>query len=167
MKPLRLHKLNLGLLATITLEAVPFRTYAPFPALLPFFKCFLQVMFCEGVQHRLWFCLYHLSCQNGGLSVLYSFWGTEKSRVCGVQQSCCFLSNSLVKKVVWDGALSWSNSQFFCHQSWGRSLCTFSRSHHKTSQYYAELTVWPTRTNFLWTIPLKSKKIRACSWLCS
>jgi hypothetical protein len=29
-------KLSLGTLATITLEVVPFHTYAPFPALLPF-----------------------------------------------------------------------------------------------------------------------------------
>jgi hypothetical protein len=38
-------KIILGLLAIITLEAVPFRSYAPFPALLPFFKCILEVMF--------------------------------------------------------------------------------------------------------------------------
>jgi hypothetical protein len=30
-------KLTLGLLATITLEAVPFHAYAPFPDPLPFF----------------------------------------------------------------------------------------------------------------------------------
>jgi hypothetical protein len=36
MKPLSLHKLNLGLLTTIALEVVPFLTYAPFPALLSF-----------------------------------------------------------------------------------------------------------------------------------
>jgi hypothetical protein len=45
-------KLTLGLLAaaaTITLEVVSFRAYSPFPALLPFFKCILEVVFCEGV----------------------------------------------------------------------------------------------------------------------
>jgi hypothetical protein len=42
--------------------------------------------------------------------------------------------NSLVKKEVWDGALSWWNSQFFCCQSSGRSLHTFSCIRYKTSQ---------------------------------
>jgi hypothetical protein len=50
-------RLTLSLLPTVTLEVVPLRTYAPFPALLPLFKCILQVLFCEGVQHRLRFCL--------------------------------------------------------------------------------------------------------------
>jgi hypothetical protein len=54
-------KLILGLLATITLEVVPFRTYTPFPALLPLSKCILEVVFCEGIQHCLRFCLHHLS----------------------------------------------------------------------------------------------------------
>jgi hypothetical protein len=49
-------KLTLGLLATITLEVVLFCTYASFPVLLPFFKCILEVMLCEGIQHRLRFC---------------------------------------------------------------------------------------------------------------
>jgi hypothetical protein len=46
-------KLALGLLATITFKAVPFCVYAPFPVLLPFFKCISEVVFCEGVQHCL------------------------------------------------------------------------------------------------------------------
>jgi hypothetical protein len=37
----------------------------------------------------------------------------------------------------------------FCRQSSGRSLRTFSRNLHKTSQLYAELTVWPAGTNSL------------------
>jgi hypothetical protein len=50
-------KLTLGLLATTTLEVVPFRSHAPFPAFLPF----LNAPY-EGVQHRLRFCLGHLNC---------------------------------------------------------------------------------------------------------
>jgi hypothetical protein len=49
------HKLTFGLLATITLQVVPFRAYSPFPAFLPSFKCILEVVFCEGVQYRLRF----------------------------------------------------------------------------------------------------------------
>jgi hypothetical protein len=54
-------------------------------------------------------------------------------------------------KELWDGALAWWDSQFFCRQSSGRSLYTFSRNRRKT--------VWPARTNSLWTIPLMSKKM--------
>jgi hypothetical protein len=52
----------LGLLATVTIEVDPFRAYAPFLELLPFFKCILEAVFCEGVQDRLRFCLDRLSC---------------------------------------------------------------------------------------------------------
>jgi hypothetical protein len=37
----------LDLLATITLEEVSISTYAPFPALLQFFRCILEVVFCR------------------------------------------------------------------------------------------------------------------------
>jgi hypothetical protein len=36
--------------------------YAPFPALMPFFKHILEVMFCEGAQHHLRFGISHLYC---------------------------------------------------------------------------------------------------------
>jgi hypothetical protein len=55
-------KLILRLLATITFKVISFCAYAPFPALLPFLKCILEVVFCESVQHRLRFCLNHLNC---------------------------------------------------------------------------------------------------------
>jgi hypothetical protein len=46
-----------------------------FPALLPFFKYILDVVFCEVVQNQLQFCLSPHLCQNGGEA--------EKSRVGG------------------------------------------------------------------------------------
>jgi hypothetical protein len=55
-------KLPLESLATIILEVDTFHDYAPFSAPSAIFKCILKVMFCEGVQHRLRFCLDHLSC---------------------------------------------------------------------------------------------------------
>jgi hypothetical protein len=42
-------KLTLGLLAAITLEVVPFCEYARFLAFLPFLKCIMEIVFCEGV----------------------------------------------------------------------------------------------------------------------
>jgi hypothetical protein len=54
-------KLTLETLATINLEAVPIRVYAPCVAFLPFFKCILEVVFCVGVQHHLQFCFNHIN----------------------------------------------------------------------------------------------------------
>jgi hypothetical protein len=45
-------KLTFGLLAIITLKVISLHVYAPFTALLPFHKCILEVMFCDGVQHH-------------------------------------------------------------------------------------------------------------------
>jgi hypothetical protein len=64
-------KLILRLLASITFEVIPFRAYAPFPARLLFIKCILEVVFCEGAQHRLQFCLVHLSCDKMAAFKLY------------------------------------------------------------------------------------------------
>jgi hypothetical protein len=54
----------LVLLATISLDVVPFHAYAPVPVLLSFFFFFNATWksFCKGVQHCLQFCLDHLSC---------------------------------------------------------------------------------------------------------
>jgi hypothetical protein len=60
-------------------------------------------------------------------------WETEKSMKGGECQPCCFWSKFLVRKEVWDGALSWCNSQFSCSQSSGRSLHRFSHSRRKMS----------------------------------
>jgi hypothetical protein len=54
-------KLTLGLLTTNNIEVLLFCTYAPFSAILPFLKCILEVVLCEGVQHRLRFCFDHLN----------------------------------------------------------------------------------------------------------
>jgi hypothetical protein len=55
-------KLTLGLLATITLEAVPFALMYYSKHFCHFFKYILEVVFREGVQHLLQFCLCQLSC---------------------------------------------------------------------------------------------------------
>lgn len=53
----------LSLLATITLEVVPFHMYALVPMSLAFFKkCILEIIFCESVQQYLRFCLDHSIC---------------------------------------------------------------------------------------------------------
>jgi hypothetical protein len=66
----------LSLLATITLEIFPFRVYAQFPALLPFFRSILEVGFYEGVLPQS-----PQIFQVGGLSVVSSIGDTKKSRV--------------------------------------------------------------------------------------
>jgi hypothetical protein len=58
---------------------------------------------------------------------------------------------------MWNGALSWCNSQYVWIQISGRSLHTFSFGRRNTSQQYAKLTVWPARTSSLFLS--MSKKI--------
>jgi hypothetical protein len=51
--------------------------------------------------------------------------------------------------------LSWSNSQFLCHQSSRRSFRTFLSSRRSRSHYYAELTIWH---EFFVNVPLDMKE---------
>jgi hypothetical protein len=51
----------LGLLATITLKVVPFHMYAPFPELLQFFKCILEVVFSTA-------------CDSASITLIVSQW---------------------------------------------------------------------------------------------
>jgi hypothetical protein len=88
-------KLTLSLLAIIALEVVPFRAYAPFPARLPFLNASLEVVFCEGVQHRLQFCLDHLIYIKMAALHFHLQSVKQKSKMSMGRQSCCFL----VKKI--------------------------------------------------------------------
>jgi hypothetical protein len=89
----------MDLLATLTLKIFTFHAYTSFPALLPFFKWILTVLFFEDVQHRLRFCLDHLSYVKMAAFQFYLQSGKQKSRVGGGWQLILFLvKNSLVKK---------------------------------------------------------------------
>jgi hypothetical protein len=81
---------TLSFLATINLEVVPFRAYATFPALLPFSKCILEVVFCEGVQHRLQLCLHYLSCVKMMAFQFYLLSRKQKSKVGGDDSHIAF-----------------------------------------------------------------------------
>jgi hypothetical protein len=77
-------KIALGLLETINLEVVLFRAYAPFPALLPFFKRIPEVVFCEcSLPSAILPRLTQLR-QNGGLLVLSAIREKEESMVGGL-----------------------------------------------------------------------------------
>jgi hypothetical protein len=98
MLPVR-QKLSLGLLAITTLKVAPFCVYASFPALLPFFKCILEVVFCSAppaiLPRSLQFCQY------GSLSI----GGNRK--VERAKSGEFFLAHHpLLKKKVEDSALS-------------------------------------------------------------
>jgi hypothetical protein len=91
-------RLILGLLATTTLEVVPFRAFTSPPAPLPFFKCFLEVVFYEGVQHCL---LSHLSCVK--MAAFQFYFQSGKQRIVGWMVTTVMLrlvKNVLVKKEV-------------------------------------------------------------------
>jgi hypothetical protein len=60
------------------------------PSTSVIFKCVLKVVFCEGVQHRLRFCLDHLNCVKTAAFQFYVQSGKQKSRVGRGRQSFCF-----------------------------------------------------------------------------
>jgi hypothetical protein len=67
------------------------------------------------------------------------------STVDGNESHLYFARNCWVRTEVWDGALSWWNSQVCSRQRSGRRLRTFSRSRRKTSQN-PEFKIWPFGT---------------------
>jgi hypothetical protein len=71
-------KLTLGLLATITIEIVPFRAYAQFQS-SAIFECILEVVFSDGVSHHPRFGLDNLNCVKMAASKFYLQSGKQKS----------------------------------------------------------------------------------------
>jgi hypothetical protein len=81
----------------------PLPSVSNFPSASASLKCILEVVFCEGVQHRMRFCFDHLNrvktaaLQSGKHKSLRG--QSQMTRVGGGRQSCCFLvKTSLVKK---------------------------------------------------------------------
>jgi hypothetical protein len=75
-------------MATITLEVVHFRAHLPFPALLPFLKCILEVVFCFMLS---------TVCDSASITSVVSKWrpfsfifNWGKSTVGGRRQAYCF-----------------------------------------------------------------------------
>jgi hypothetical protein len=114
-------------------QSSPLLCICLFPEFPPFIKCALEGTFCEGV-HRLWFCLDHLNCVKMSVSSIRETKKVAGGRVgwAGDGSHVFLVKTSLMKKEIWDGALSWCNSQFLCCQSLRRSLHTFSYSHCKS-----------------------------------
>jgi hypothetical protein len=105
-------------------------------------------------------CLDHLNCVKMAAFQLYL--QSEKQRkVAWVGNDSHLVfgkKNSLVKREVWGGALSWYNSQSLCHQSSGRSLRTFSRNLRSHSSIQNWLFGLPGRI-LCEQSPLMSKKM--------
>jgi hypothetical protein len=78
------------------------RHLAPFPALLPLFQCMLEVVFWEGVQHRLRFFLDHLIVSKWRPSSFIFNQGNRKLGWVGDDSPVVFgkKKKSLVKNVV-------------------------------------------------------------------
>jgi hypothetical protein len=112
-------ELTLSLLATIIIEVDAYRAYAQFSALLP--CLYPSWKSCSvSVQHRLRFFLHRLNYVKVAAFQFY-FQSVEQRKVGGCRTTVILflVQNSLVKKEVWDGALSWYNIQFFCRQNFG------------------------------------------------
>jgi hypothetical protein len=70
---------------------------------MPFFKCILEIVFCEGVQHCLLFCLNHLICV---ICVPFSFicnWENRKIGWVGDDSHVVFSQKFLGEK----GSVRW------------------------------------------------------------
>jgi hypothetical protein len=87
----------LSLLATITLQVVPFHVHAPFPALLPFLNASWKLCYVR---------VFNTACDSASITSIVSFVSvlslvgeTEKSRV-GTTIMLFLVKDSLVKKEV-------------------------------------------------------------------
>jgi hypothetical protein len=162
-------KLTLGLLATIALEVVTFRAYVPYLELLQFFKCILEAVFCEEVQHRPLFCLHHLNCAK--MAPLQFYFQSGKQREVGWvgddSHVVFWLKSSLVRNEVWDGALSWRSIQFICRQIWGEVFTHFHRVAFKRHSSMRNLLFGLLERILCEQSSWCQWKWWACSWLCS
>jgi hypothetical protein len=96
-------------------------------------------------------------CENVKIcSFTFNMGSSKRMVVWGMTVVLFLVNNSSVKMEVWEVELSWCNSQFLCRQSSGRSVHASLCSCCKTSQRYAELTVWPNRKNSFRTMSKKS-----------
>jgi hypothetical protein len=98
--------------------------YAPFPELLQFFNSNLEVVFYEGVQHRLRFCLDHFNCVKMAVS---SIGETDNSRK-GAFQAIRVVVTFLVKNNPW-----WKRKfePVLCHDTTVNSFVTkFGPKYH-------------------------------------
>jgi hypothetical protein len=91
--------------------------------------------------------------------------GNRKVRWAGTTVMLFLVRNSQLKKEVWNDALSWCNSQFFCSQSLVQSVRIFSLGCRKA--VVCRINCLVCQDNSLRTIPLMWKKWWAFSWLCS
>jgi hypothetical protein len=141
-------------LVTVTLEVGPFCTYPPLPALLPFLKCILDIIFCEGVQHRLRFYLDHLICVKVAVSSIGKAQESRKgpSQANGVaerlQRSCfCVTKFSGEKgRVRWYVVVTTTSS--FVAKVWGEVFAHF----HAVAVEYGLTVAW--QDEFLMNSPL-------------
>jgi hypothetical protein len=84
-------------LATISLEVVFFRAYRS-QRFCHFFKCILEAVFREGVQHPLQFSLDHLSCIK--MASFQVYFQSEKQESREIVVLFMVKKNSLVRKEV-------------------------------------------------------------------
>jgi hypothetical protein len=127
-------KLSLGLLATITLEVVPFHPYAPFHVLLLFLNAYWKL---SSVR------VFSIACDSAWITSVVSKW-----------RPFSFIVNQENRKVGWMGedslvifgqkvtgekgrvrrCIVMMQQRVLCRQSFERSLRTFSSNCLETSQ---------------------------------
>jgi hypothetical protein len=104
----------------ITLQVAPFSAYIAFPALLPFLRCILEVVFCERVHHSLRFLSSQL-CKNQ-----CSIMDTENRRICGGDSHIVFGQKFLGEKGSVRWCVSLFSTQFFVAKVRGEVFAHFN-----------------------------------------
>lgn len=159
---------TLSLLATSTLEVVPFCTYTLVPVILPFFKN-MSWKLCSMVSSTACVSVWTWTMPNQQYFNLIFIWGTEKScrgQVRGGGQEgdsyVALVKKSIVDKV-WDVALLWCNSQFFVIKFWALFHTFFLQQQNVMVEGGID---WSAGTNSLSTIPSMSKKMMNLLFMC-
>jgi hypothetical protein len=77
--------------------------------------------------------------QNGGSQLYLQLGKQRKVGWVGNEIHVVFISNFLVKKEVWDGVLSWCNSEFFVAKFWGEVFVNF---HGASAKCHSSMQNW-------------------------
>jgi hypothetical protein len=148
-------------------EAVPFRAYAQFLALLPFLNASCKSCSVEGVQHRLRFCLHHLSCVE--MMAFSSIFSRENRQVrwLGTTVMLVLVRNSLVKNKC---------ETVRCRDATASSIAVKDRSEVFAHFHKVAVKRHNSMRNWLFGLPGRilceqspwcQRKWWSCSWLCS
>jgi hypothetical protein len=159
-------KTNFGPIGHHHPRSSPIPLICTVPSASAIFKCILQVVFCEGVQHCLRFSLGHLSCVK--MTVFKFYLQSGKQRKVGRMGTTVMLFLSKIPQ--WKRKCEMAHccdatASSFVTIVWGIS----SHIHGVVLKHHSSMWNWlfglPERIPYEQT-PWCQRKLWACSWLC-